>query len=354
VRSDATLDLSLGEEARAATAAELCRNLLSEPWPQLTLEQCAVTVIAGGITNALFKVTPPLDTGAGAVAVRCFGLNTEVFIDRERELRNLLELTAAGFGAPVLATFRNGRIEAFLDGATLDPTALMDPVHLGRIASKLKSFHSARVSEPRESRLWRTIRGYHSEATALDFSADAAKAKAAAALNLERIGREIERVEKASAEIKSPVVYCHNDALAYNFIWDETREALHVIDFEYSGFGERGFDFGNHFNEWAGFECKWGQLPGRETRDAFYRAYIGDAEAEALGPEALAAEMERMDRETSILSLASHMYWGTWAVLQAKHSAVDFDYISYAKMRFAQYDATADAILSGGAMPPWN
>ena len=34
---------------------------------------------------------------------------------------------------------------------------------------------------------------------------------------------------------------------------------LTVIDFEYGGYGRRGFDLGNHFNEYAGFECDYGR-----------------------------------------------------------------------------------------------
>lgn len=30
--------------------------------------------------------------------------------------------------------------------------------------------------------------------------------------------------------------------------------------------------------------------------------------------------------------------WGAWAVVQAGHSTVDFDYLNYAKLRFDAYD----------------
>ena len=58
--------------------------------------------MSGGITNVLLKLAPP--KGAehiGAVALRVFGDNTEVLIDRQLELEELLQLNAAGFGAPV-------------------------------------------------------------------------------------------------------------------------------------------------------------------------------------------------------------------------------------------------------------
>ena len=36
-----------------------------------------------------------------------------------------------------------------------------------------------------------------------------------------------------------------------------SRRVLHLIDFEYGAYNHRGFDFGNHFNEWAGFDCDY-------------------------------------------------------------------------------------------------
>ena len=90
-------------------------------------------------------------------------------------------------------------------------------------------------------------------------------------------------VEAACAALRSPVVYCHNDLLAPNLLLEEraprgddaagadvsasasasalaseaSEPALHIIDFEYGGYNYRGFDLGNHFNEWAGFDCDY-------------------------------------------------------------------------------------------------
>jgi hypothetical protein len=46
-------------------------------------------------------VLPPEEAGLGAVVVRVFGEETDRMIDRARELRILLQLNEAGFGARV-------------------------------------------------------------------------------------------------------------------------------------------------------------------------------------------------------------------------------------------------------------
>ncbi len=49
----------------------------------------------------LLKLCPPEGSDVPDVALRVFGDRTEDLIDRERELRILLQLNAAGFGATV-------------------------------------------------------------------------------------------------------------------------------------------------------------------------------------------------------------------------------------------------------------
>ena len=42
---------------------------------------------------------------------------------------------------------------------------------------------------------------------------------------------------------------------------------------------------------------------------------------------------------------ASHLFWGAWAVVQAGSSAIDFDYLSYARMRFQGHRLHCHAFL---------
>lgn len=39
-----------------------------------------------------------------------------------------------------------------------------------------------------------------------------------------------------------------------------------------------------------------------------------------------------------MFTLASHLLWGTWALVQSRHSSVEFDYQSYAIRRFDAYE----------------
>jgi choline/ethanolamine kinase len=52
-------------------------------------------------------------------------------------------------------------------------------------------------------------------------------------------------------EIPSPIVFSHNDLQENNILRNGSTQELHFIDFEYSNYNYRGFDFGNHFCEWT-------------------------------------------------------------------------------------------------------
>ena len=115
-----------------------------------------VKAIGGGITNKLYHVRPA--AGVDSVVFRRFGDNTEVFIDREIECSNTLQLNAAGFGARLLASYTNGRMESFLDGYTMEPADMRHPLMVPRIANRLAEFHSCKIeSKHQDPALWTTI-----------------------------------------------------------------------------------------------------------------------------------------------------------------------------------------------------
>ena len=51
-------------------------------------------------------------------------------------------------------------------------------------------------------------------------------------------------------------------------------ETMQFIDFEYSCYSFRGYDFGNHFDEYAGFECEYSRYPDKQATAAFMRHYL--------------------------------------------------------------------------------
>lgn len=122
-------------------------------------------------------------------------------------------------------------------------------------------------------------------------------------------------------------------------------ERVQLIDFEYGGWSFAGFDLANHFCEHAGFDFdldRW--YPARATQVAFLRAYLEVARPDVVarvrapdatvGEEALLAALSDCINECA---LAAHIFWGMWAVIQARHSPIDFDFMSYSVLRFGGF-----------------
>ena len=92
--------------------------------------------------------------------------------------------------------------------------------------------------------------------------------------SIDVVKRDIEEAKQKLSEFTSPIVFCHNDLLIGNLIFDEEtgerererereREQSHhsssfsvdtvgMIDFEYGGSNYLAYDIANHFCEFAG------------------------------------------------------------------------------------------------------
>ncbi len=88
----------------------------------------------------------------------------------------LLQLNAQGFGAPVVGTFANGRIEAWLHARPLEPSELADDALSRRIARLLRRFHGAAVDGDAAPTLWTLIREWLAMASTLQLADPARQA----------------------------------------------------------------------------------------------------------------------------------------------------------------------------------
>jgi ethanolamine kinase len=57
-------------------------------------------------------------------------------------------------------------------------------------------------------------------------------------------------------------------------LFGECSEKLYLIDFEYASYNYRGFDIGNHFNEYAGYDCDYSLCPNKDEQYYFFRHYL--------------------------------------------------------------------------------
>lgn len=323
-----------------STVRTICLELVPQ-FKELTDELLEVSQLSGGITNILLVVKPKEEReDRQPVTVRVFGPNTDIVIDRDREWQAIKLLSEAGFGAKLIGSFENGVVQSFIHARTLEPQEMSKPEMVTLIAKAVREFHSVEGPGVKESQLWPTIYKYLELASKLSFD-DLAKKELFEKIDFEQIRRDIDELKEESDKLNSPVVFCHNDLLSGNFMYDEKKGKFYIIDYEYGSYSFRGFDLGNHFCEYAGFDCNYKLYPTKKAQYCFYRCYLHPEDPE----KATEAELEELYVESNCYALASHLCWGVWGLVQAKYSLIDFDYLGYFFLRYGEYKERKEEFL---------
>ncbi|VVB01676.1 unnamed protein product [Arabis nemorensis] len=330
--SSMVVDTSLPLPLMIPLIIELCKDLFKN-WRDLDDLLFSVERVSGGITNLLLKVSVKEDTEREvSVTVRLYGPNTEYVINRERELQAIKYLSAAGFGAKLLGGFGNGMVQSFINARTLDPSDMRQPKIAAQIAKELGKFHQVDIPGSKEPQLWVDILKFFERASTLRFE-EPDKQKLYEKISFEELHKEIIELREFTGVLNSPVVFAHNDLLSGNLMLNEEEERLYLIDFEYGSYNFRGFDIGNHFNEYAGYDCDYSFYPSKEEQYHFIKHYLQPEKPD----EVSVAEVESVYIETDAYKLASHLYWAIWAIIQARMSPIEFDYMGYFFLRYNEY-----------------
>lgn len=144
---------------------------------------------------------------------------------------------------------------------------------------------------------------------------------------------ELAALEIQVKSLNCPVVFCHNDLLCANIIYNPEIKDVSFIDYEYGSFNYRSFDIANHFCEYAGFDCDYTLFPDSES---FQRQWIKEYLTSFTG-QCTDKEIDQILKEVAIFTLVAHIFWCFWGLVQAQVSDIQFDYMSYAVMRLAEF-----------------
>lgn len=356
---------SLAKVSSFEDALHVCKELVPG-WSALPDAYFEIVRIKGGTTNNLLKCEY-CGKEAGlerVVAVRLYGENTDMIIDRAVERKVTSFLGSIGRAPRFYGSFPGGAVSAFVPGRTLRMEEL--PEYAEAIAKELGLWHSlpcdapALAGLPQEVTLWKQTELW------IDVLAESVPDPEFA-----RCGIEVLRAEEAylRGELSKddgqgllPVsCLCHNDVAALNIVLNEETKALTFIDFDYVNYNSPRFDLGNHFCEYGGLVCDYTRFPDRAAQERFIRPYLRAILGGSREPtdEEVAEECARATR----WSLTSHFMWAVWSLFLAKvKPSPDFDYIEYALGRFSAYEhfkRTPEINLCGGcpqgsieAIPP--
>ncbi|XP_042704975.2 ethanolamine kinase 2 isoform X1 [Chrysemys picta bellii] len=250
-------------------------QLIRELRPQWETERVKTKLFTDGITNKLMACY--MDEGmADAVLVRVYGRKTELFVDRENELKNFQVLRAHGCAPNLYCTFQNGLCYEFMQGTALGPEHVQQPQIFRLIAWEMAKMHAihANGSLPKPS-LWHKLHKYLTIVKTEVITKASIPRFRQEVPSLEVLEQEVAWLKEYLSQLGSPIVLCHNDLLCKNIIYNETEDHVRFIDYEYAGYNYQAFDIGNHFNEFAGVnEVDYSLYPSRDTQLQWLRRYL--------------------------------------------------------------------------------
>lgn len=304
-------DLSVADFPEGVSQA---RDLLERVfgWAAGEPDLVEIKPVQGGITNSLLTC---INTSTQErVLVRLYGRSTDTIIDRQRELVAHQMLHELKLASKLYARFANGIVYGFIRGRSLSFEQL--PQYSNVIAPHLKDIHDKFDIQAFKSQIdglceiWPIMSSWVNQ------------------LEDEQLQEELAWL-KSTLEGTSPNVACHSDLLAGNIIIEDQNK-VNFIDYEYLMIGPRAFDIANHLMEWQGFECQTERIPevGSSEVRLWCQHYLNTQEK---------SQIDAVVEELKLHYGLPGFFWGVWAKIQAKISALDFDYKSYSELRLKEY-----------------
>ncbi|XP_018345895.1 PREDICTED: choline/ethanolamine kinase isoform X2 [Trachymyrmex septentrionalis] len=348
------------------TAARICRDYLHGVWKHITAENIVLKRVSGGLSNWLYNVqlpegTTPIRGEPRQVLLRLYGQ-----VHGERALEGLITesviftlLSERRLGPKLHGVFPGGRIEEYIPARPLITKELADSTLSLLIAEKMGQTHMMQIPISKEPTwLWDTINNWFNTTTDIlenivNEDIDSRLLENISTIKCINFEHEINWLKTIITQQKYPVTFCHNDMQEGNILLlQNTRKPkLVLIDFEYCSYNYRGFDIANHFAEWQYdyttpdypfFHERPTAGPTKEQKLNFIRAYLRTLSKEG------SLEEERIMMEVRIFSLASHLFWGLWSIVNAKLSQIPFGYWDYATCRLKNYMYLKEKLLISG------
>ena len=282
----------------------------------------SISHFSEGITNKIACATNKINNFK--VIVRTYGAFTEYVIDRDMELLVMNSSPTIS----IYGLFLNGIIYTFIEGRTISIEDLSDVKTFNDTAKSIVRHHKLNPPIKKIPLLFITLRKWISNVP-LEYL-DPKKE----AFDIKMLKEELIFMEE-NLKNRSEIVFCHNDLLLKNFIKND--KGIELIDFEYSGYSYRAFDIANHFNEWCGFDMNWDNFPNVETQRKFLKVYFEAYYDNKKSEDDLKKEIDKEIEDIKWFDLASNYFWGTWGLIQAALSSIDFNYCDYGRQRFKRY-----------------
>ncbi|CAG5132819.1 unnamed protein product [Candidula unifasciata] len=335
------LDLTITDDNAQQGALDILHFIRPDWIP----ERIKFKVFTEGFTNKLLGCYQSGDVD-NMVLVRVNGEGSDVVVNRDSELETFRLLCTAGCAPPVYCVFNNGIAYGFFPGQPLDERTVRLPNIQRLIAEEVVRYHGACQRNGKQHKI--PVRSQYREKVQYWINIlpgsfddpDKQKVFENEIPKRNQLQKELGEIVDHLDSLGMNIVFSHNDLLLKNIIYNPQKDTVRFIDYEYAFFNYEAYDIGNHFAEWAGMAVvNYDLYPTREEQLPWLRHYL-DYKAKTEGQfhrEITDKDVERLYIQANSCACAAHFFWAVWALLQAKHSVIDFDYIRFASIRLSEY-----------------
>lgn len=232
-------------------------------------------------------------------------------------------------GAQLYAIFENGICYEFIPGECVTMEGCRSPKVFPLVAKEMARIHKSVPLAPErgcsqaKSQVWTKLRAFHQINVTLLEKNTVLREKLCneVGYTVEQLKLDINELESVLEAENMPVVFCHNDTVLNNIIYNEAENIVKFIDFEYALPNYGPYDIANHFMEFAGLnQPDYSLCPKKEFRSQWIKEYL-----DAYGLEGFT--QQQFERWVELCIPLSDLYWALWCVIQTEISRIDFDFI---------------------------
>lgn len=265
-------------------------------------EDVDVAKLSGGITNKNFRV----NLCGKSYVVSIGGRSTKhLGIDRKAESRNMRQAHRCGISPAVVFAGGNVMVHRFVEGRVLRAREITHQSKQNQFVNLIQRCHRIPLAN---------VRGQFCVFDNVEYlMREGDRLGARLPGNAAWILSQLSRIRQAMTRHPLQPVFCHNDFVPENIIC--TRESMVLIDWEYSGCGDRYFDLG--------MAATYHQLDDKEERELL-GAYFGKVTDSSLA-------------RLRLMRMMSTLRDGAWSLVQVAVSSLDFDFVSYGEDRFRRF-----------------
>jgi len=270
---------------------------------QYQQEGLRYSAIGGGITNANYRVVSR--SPETVLFVKIPGKGTEAFIDRQVANEAAALASQVALGPRVLHFFPDTGVEVseFVEGYRPCNNFDFQTAAVRNMAIDCyRTFHSGRLLSQTKT-VFDMIDEHVEQALSLkgNFPDDWAW-----------LHRQY-RLARTSLEASGlDITPCFNDPMPGNFMLNETRDRMLLIDYEYASNNDRCYELGIWFGEMFFDEAMEHELIQR---------YFGETREDVIA-------------RCQVYKALADIKWGCWSIVQARQSDLAFDYSKYGAWKF--------------------